>query len=253
MLRFASLGSGSRGNATLIETDDTRVLVDCGFSVKEVELRMQRFGLTPSDLDAILVTHEHGDHIRGVGALARKYQLPVWASSGTLQFDGLAVLPKCKTLNVHEPKLLQDLSIVPFPVPHDAKEPCQFIFSDGKSKVGLLTDTGSITRHIIEQLDGCNALMLECNHDVEMLADGPYPPALKRRVGGDFGHLSNHQAVDVLDKMDTCSLKRVVAMHISEKNNDPALAITAVSEALDCDYDDILVAEQDTGFDWITV
>ena len=252
-MRFASLGSGSRGNATLIEVGDTRVLVDCGFSVKEIDLRMQRFGLTPADLQAILVTHEHGDHIRGVGALARKYQLPVWASSGTLQFDGLGDLPKRKILNVHESKSLQDLSITPFPVPHDAKEPCQFIFSDGKAKVGLLTDTGSITRHIIEQLDNCSALMLECNHDVEMLADGPYPDALKRRVGGDFGHLSNHQAADVLAKMDKGNLQRVIAMHISEKNNDPALAITALSETLDCDYDDILVAEQETGFDWITV
>lgn len=252
-MRFASLGSGSRGNATLIEAGNTCVMVDCGFSVKEIELRMQRFGLSPANLQAILVTHEHGDHIRGVGALARKYQLPVWASSGTLQFDGLGDLPIRKLLNVHEPESLQDLNIEPFPVPHDAKEPCQFIFSDGKARVGLLTDTGSITRHIIEQLDACHALMLECNHDVEMLADGPYPPALKRRVGGDFGHLSNHQAADVLDKMDTRCLQHVIAMHISEKNNDPALAVTALSEALDCDYDDILVAEQDTGFDWITV
>jgi phosphoribosyl 1,2-cyclic phosphodiesterase len=252
-LRFASLGSGSRGNATLIEAGSTRVLVDCGFSVKEVELRLQRFGLTPADLQAVLVTHEHSDHIRGVGALARKYSLPVWASSGTLQFEGLGELPKSKILNVHTAQTLQDLNIEPFPVPHDAKEPCQFVFSDGKAKVGLLTDTGSITRHIIDQLDACHALMLECNHDVEMLADGPYPPALKRRVGGDFGHLSNQQAADVLDRMDTSSLQRVIAMHISEKNNDPALAASVLSEVLDCDYDDILVAEQDKGFDWITV
>jgi len=252
-LRFASLGSGSRGNATLIEAGSTRVLVDCGFSVKEVERRLKRFGLSPSDLQAVLVTHEHADHIRGVGALARKYGLPVWASSGTLQFDGLGDLPRRKILNVHTSQALEELSIEPFPVPHDAKEPCQFVFSDGKAKVGLLTDTGSITRHIIEQLDACHALMLECNHDVEMLAEGPYPPALKRRVGGDFGHLSNVQAADVLDKMDKSRLQRVIAMHISEKNNDTALATRILSEALNCDDDDILVAEQDNGFDWITV
>lgn len=252
-MRFASLGSGSRGNATLIETGETCVLVDCGFSVKEIEIRMQRFVMSPADLQAILVTHEHGDHIRGVGALARKYQLPVWASHGTLLFDGLGDLPISKTLNVHESEVLGDLQIAPFPVPHDAKEPCQFVFSDGKVKIGLLTDTGSITRHIIEQLDGCTALMLECNHDVEMLAEGPYPPALKRRVGGDYGHLSNQQAAAVLDKMNTDSLQRVIAMHISEKNNDPGLAVSALSEALGCDCHDIEVAEQDSGFDWITV
>lgn len=252
-MRFASLGSGSRGNATLIETGSTCVLVDCGFSVKELELRMQRIGMIPDELQAILVTHEHGDHIRGVGALARKYQLPVWASSGTLKFEGLGDLPSSMSLNVHEPKVLQDLSIDPFPVPHDAKEPCQFVFSDGKKKVGLLTDTGSITRHIIEQLDGCNALMLECNHDVEMLAEGPYPPALKQRVGGDYGHLSNHQAADVLAKMNTTDLQRVIAMHISEKNNDPGLAVNALSTALGCDYHDIQVADQEMGFDWISI
>ena len=252
-MRIASLGSGSRGNATLIEAGRTRVLVDCGFSVKELEGRMQRFELTPADLQAVLVTHEHGDHIRGVGALARKYRLPVWASSGTLQFEGLGDAPESKVLNVHASQVLQDLSIEPFPVPHDAKEPCQFVFSDGKIKVGLLTDTGSITRHIIEQLEACHALMLECNHDVEMLADGPYPPALKRRVGGDFGYLSNRQAADVLAKMDSRCLHRVIAMHISEKNNNPALAVAALREALDCNDDDIQVAEQDTGFDWITV
>ena len=252
-MRFASLGSGSRGNATVIEAGQTRVLVDCGFSVKEIEVRMQRLGMTPADLHALLVTHEHGDHIRGVGALARKYNLPVWASNGTLQFEGLGVLPVVEPLNVHEPRVLRDLQIEPFPVPHDAREPCQFTFTDGNKKIGLLTDTGSITRHIVEQLDGCHALMLECNHDVEMLAEGPYPPALKRRVGGDFGHLSNHQAAEVLAKMETGLLQHVFAMHISEKNNDPGLAVSVLCEALDCDWDDIQVAEQDNGFDWVTL
>jgi phosphoribosyl 1,2-cyclic phosphodiesterase len=214
---------------------------------------MQRLGMSPAELHAILVTHEHGDHIRGVGALARKYQLPVWASNGTLQFEGLGELPERISLNVHESRVLQDLQIEPFPVPHDAREPCQFTFTDGNKKVGLLTDTGSITRHIIEQLNGCHALMLECNHDVEMLAEGPYPPALKRRVGGDFGHLSNHQAAEVLEKMETGLLQQVFAMHVSEKNNDPALAVSALCDSLGCDWDDIQVAEQDTGFDWITV
>lgn len=252
-MRFASLGSGSRGNATVLEAGKTRILVDCGFSVREFEQRIQRLGIRPAELHAILVTHEHGDHIRGVGALARKYQLPVWASNGTLQFEALGELPESISLNVHEPRVLQDLQIEPFPVPHDAREPCQFTFTDGNKKVGLLTDTGSITRHIIEQLNGCHALMLECNHDVEMLAEGPYPPALKRRVGGDFGHLSNHQAAEVLDKMETGLLQQVFAMHISEKNNDPALAVSTLCDALGCDWDDIQVAEQDTGFDWITV
>ncbi|MFO7603450.1 MAG: MBL fold metallo-hydrolase [Gammaproteobacteria bacterium] len=252
-MRFASLGSGSRGNATLIEAGKTRVLVDCGFSLRELEARLPRLGLSPADLHAILVTHEHADHIRGVGALARKYRLPVWASSGTLEFAGLGALPERQVLNVHTAVSLQDLGIEPFPVPHDAREPCQFVFSDGRVRVGLLTDTGSLTRHIIGQLDGCAALMLECNHDVEMLADGPYPPALKRRVGGDYGHLSNHQAAEVLAKMDTGCLQRVIAMHISEKNNDPGLAASALCTALACDYHDIQVAEQERGFDWITV
>jgi phosphoribosyl 1,2-cyclic phosphodiesterase len=146
-----------------------------------------------------------------------------------------------------------DIEVTPYSVPHDASEPCQFLFSSGKHKLGLLTDTGMITPHIVEVLNGVDALLLECNHDSEMLAEGEYPPYLKQRVGSDYGHLNNRQAADLLAKIDSSNLATIVAMHISEKNNDPILARQALAEALDWDSDDIHIAHQAEGLDWMGV
>ena len=252
-MRFASLGSGSRGNATLVETGATLVMVDCGFSCRETERRLARLGRTPDQLSALLVTHEHGDHVRGVPLLARKYDLPVWLTRGTHGMLRDTNLPVVHHFDGHSSVEIGDLYISPFTVPHDAREPCQFVFENGMWRFGLLTDTGRMTPHIIESLDGCDALLLECNHDADMLAGGSYSAALKRRVGGPLGHLSNGQAGALLAALDCSRLQHLVAAHLSDKNNRPELARTALGAALDCAEDWIGVADQDAGLDWRSI
>ena len=249
-MRFASLGSGSKGNATLIQEGDTCLLIDSGFSLRELERRLARFGLRGEGITAVLVTHEHGDHIGGVGPLARKYGMPVWTTRGTMAGGRLGRLPDWRPIDVHEPLEIGDLAVQAYPVPHDAREPCQFVFDNGDVRLGLLTDAGGITAHIVERLDGVAALILECNHDETLLAEGPYPPALKARVGGRFGHLSNAQAAELLTRIDTGALRYVIAAHLSEQNNTGQHARAALSEALGCHADWIGVADQTNGFDW---
>lgn len=250
MLRFASLGSGSRGNATLVEAGGTCVMVDCGFSVAEAKRRLARLGKTPQDIRAILVTHEHSDHIGGVAAFARRFGTPVWMTAGTSVMHAASELPSLDWFDGHSDFAIDDLHVTPFPVPHDAREPCQFVFGDGAVHLGLLTDTGTITAHIRAQLDRCEALLLECNHDAALLAAGPYPPSLKRRVGGRLGHLSNAQAAELLAALDTTRLTHLVAAHISEKNNRPDLARAALAGALGCADDWIGIADQTAGLAW---
>ncbi len=252
-MQFASLGSGSRGNCTLVEAGGTTILVDCGFSMRETERRLQRLSREIQEIDAILVTHEHGDHVRGVASLAKKYAIPVWSSRGTAKaakLEGLAELGQWNCIDIHQQFEIGALQVQPVPVPHDAKEPCQFVFSDGDWRLGVLTDTGSITPYIEEQYSGCDAFILEANHDEEMLAQGAYPNSLKQRVGGNFGHLNNSQAKNLLDTIDISKLQYLVASHISDKNNTVALARDKMSEALDADASWIDVASQDEGLDW---
>jgi len=251
-MRFALLGSGSRGNATLVEEGKTRLLIDCGFSVREVERRMARLDLSAGMLSAILVTHEHNDHLGGVGALARKYRLPVWLTPGTAAAGRkrLGELPQVEYLNCHSDFAIEALQITPYPVPHDAREPCQFVFGNGDKRLGVLTDTGRSTQHIEQQLSRCDALILESNHDPQMLAEGPYPPSLQARVGGDLGHLSNAQAAEILQRLDNSALQHLVAAHLSEKNNRPELAVTAMSAALGCEPQWISLAGQESGLAW---
>ncbi len=252
-MRFASLGSGSRGNGTLVQNGATTVLVDCGFSLAESERRLARLGIEPHALTAILVTHEHGDHAGGVSTLARKHHLPVWASAGT--FSGWpGRKPKRRhILPVHEAFSLDALHVEPYPVPHDAREPCQFTFSDGMRRLGVLTDVGSLTPHLVRMLSGCDALLLECNYDPDMLANGPYPPSLQARISGRLGHLSNAQSAELLSRIDTRRLRHLVAAHLSEKNNTPGHARQALATALNCSTDWITVADQESGMDWCEV
>ena len=249
-MQFASLGSGSRGNCTLIETDGTAILVDCGFSMRETERRLHRLTREINQVSAILVTHEHGDHVRGVASLAKKYNIPVWSSRGTAKAAKLEVLQSWQCIDIHQVFEIDNLQIQPVPVPHDAREPCQFVFSDGDWRLGVLTDTGSITPYIEEQYSACDAFILEANHDEEMLAKGSYPVSLKQRVGGDYGHLNNGQARDLLNAIDTSKLQYLVASHISDKNNTVALARDKMSEVLDMESSWIDVASQDEGLDW---
>jgi len=255
-VRFASLGSGSRGNALVVEAEaegrKTRVLMDCGFGPRELSLRLARLGLAPDDLDAVVVTHEHGDHSAGVMKCAQRHRLEVFLTHGTL-----AAIPKSRhqapslrVIDSHAAFAVGALQITPFPVPHDAREPVQFVFGDGRHRLGVLTDTGAATPHIVAMLGGCDALVLECNHDRDMLAGGAYPRHLKQRIAGRFGHLDNQAAAALLAALDRSRLKHLVAAHLSEQNNTPQLARTALAEAIGCEAEWIGIASQDDGFSW---
>jgi phosphoribosyl 1,2-cyclic phosphodiesterase len=249
-MRFASIGSGSRGNATVITHQSTSLLVDCGFSARETEKRLERLKIQASQLSGILVTHEHSDHISGVRVLAQKHQIPVYATPGTAGCLAAELNGLIHEFNCHESFFVKDVDVQPFPVPHDAREPSQFVFSDGDKRLGLLTDVGSLTPLIEETLSGCHALMLEANHDMEMLQNGVYPEHLKQRVGGRFGHLNNVQSATLLKKIDTSNLQHLIAMHISEKNNDCEIVRPLLAEALGCEQSWVNLAEQDGGFGW---
>lgn len=251
-MRFASLGSGSEGNALIVQVADTSVMMDCGFGLAATELKLARVGIAPEDLDAVLVTHEHADHIGGVARFARKYKIPVWLTHGTAKVFNQGSLPDAliNFVDPHEWFSVGDIHVTPYFVPHDAFEPVQYVFSDGNARLGVLTDTGSITAHIQATLSGCNALVLECNHDLEMLMNGPYPASLKRRVAGKFGHLDNTTAASLLAGIDCSSLRHVLAAHLSQRNNLPTLATAALAGALGCDAGWIGLADQESGFDW---
>jgi phosphoribosyl 1,2-cyclic phosphodiesterase len=252
-MRFASLGSGSEGNGLVVEAGSTRVLMDCGFGLADSVVRLARLGLQVTDLAGIVVTHEHSDHIGGVGRLARKHKLPVWLTAGTLamaqDLDGVAV----QVIDSHAAFAVDGLDIQPYPVPHDAREPVQYVFGDGARKLGVLTDTGCSTPHIEAMLAGVDALVLECNHDAVMLENGPYPVSLKRRVGGRFGHLENGQSAALLAKLKHQKLQCVMAAHVSKKNNTSGLAQRALAQVLNCTDNEVRVACQTTGFDWVSI
>jgi len=252
-MRFSSIGSGSAGNALVVEQSSTRLLLDCGFGLRDTEQRLARISLSPDQLTGILITHEHEDHAGGVFKLARKYRIPVWLTHGTLKMVE-RILPSemldLRIIDSHSKFNINEIEIHPFPVPHDAREPVQYTFSNGDKTLGVLTDTGCSTPHIQTMLSGCDALMLECNHDIDMLMNGIYPMSLKQRVSGRLGHLDNKSAANILSKLDNSRLKHIVAAHLSEKNNKPELAIDALSGVLNCARDWIVIASQETGFDW---
>jgi len=253
-MRFASLGSGSAGNCMVIEQASTCLLLDCGFSVKETVTRLANLALCPEQLSGILVTHEHDDHAKGAFKLAEKFNIPVWLSHGTRvmteRYLPKSSAPHIHTIDSHTPFAIQDIQVTPYPVPHDAREPTQFTFTDGQHKLGVLTDTGGSTPHIEQTLSECDALVLECNHDLSMLEQGPYSYALKKRVGGHLGHLDNASAARLLGQLDNRKLKHLVAAHLSAKNNTQALAKQALSQVLNCTVDWVGVATQTSGFDW---
>lgn len=251
MIRFASLGSGSAGNALLVESGQSRLLLDCGFSAAETERRLTRLGIDPQTLDAILVTHEHDDHIGGVARVSRRFDVPVYLTHGS--FSAVASrqdFAQTVLIDSHQPFTIGDIEIQPFPVPHDAREPTQFVFSDGATHLGVLTDTGASTPHIESMLSGLEALVIECNHDGDMLSASAYPDHLKMRIGGRLGHLENAQAAQILRSIDCASLQHVIAAHLSRKNNHPELAARALAGALGCSEQWIAVATQEQGFGW---
>lgn len=249
-IRFASLGSGSQGNGTLVEWRDQLVLIDCGFTIKEVERRISRLGRSAADITAILVTHEHADHLKGVPPLARKYKLPVYMTPGTFRSRDLGALPQLHLIEGYQPFQLGNVEIVPVAVPHDAREPAQFVFQAEDKRLGVLTDLGNISAHVEERFYNCDALLLEANHDPQLLAMGPYPYSLKQRVGGLWGHLSNQQAAGFLQRINTARLQHLVVGHISQKNNTLELAQSVLGEVTDR-IPRVEYACQDAGFDWI--
>ena len=254
IVRFASLGSGSKGNGTLIDDGDTRLLIDLGFTVKESIKRLARLGMAPEDVDAILVTHEHGDHIHGVAGFARRFGTPVYLTTGTYDLKRMGQLPRRNSINRDESFMVDSFNVMPVVVPHDAREPCQYIVTSSFDvSVGVLTDLGHITPHVEECYRDCDALLLECNHDLDMLAQGPYPHMLKQRVGGDYGHLNNHQAAGLLEMIDLARLRHLVISHISEQNNLPHLVREALQPALRDWPGSFWVADQRQGLDWVSM
>jgi phosphoribosyl 1,2-cyclic phosphodiesterase len=251
-MRIASLGSGSRGNATLVQYRDTTLLVDNGFSLKQFTRRLERLEIELDAIDAVLLTHEHGDHSGGVERLCARHEIPLWTAVGTAR---AAPSPdfEYQRLVAGRAVTIGGIEIIPVTVPHDASEPLQFIFHqlDNGKRLGILTDTGHITRHIVEAFSCLDALLLEFNYDVEMLASGPYPEMLKQRVGGNLGHLSNDQSLDLLRQIDTDSLNCLIAAHISEKNNRSSIVDQLIRQIGDVPVP--VLADQEAGFDWISI
>jgi phosphoribosyl 1,2-cyclic phosphodiesterase len=254
-LRFTSLGSGSSGNALVVEARATRLMVDCGFSLRESEARLLRAKIDPGTISGVLLTHEHDDHSSGAFPFARRYRLPVYTSFGTLSAlrQGDAEVDsevEVRIVQAEQAVTAGDLEFFPYTVPHDAREPLQYVVSNGARRLGVLTDAGCSTPHIEAVLSGCDALVLEANHDRTMLIRGSYPPRLKARIAGRTGHLDNQASAAILACVQSAKLQHIVAAHLSQINNTPELARSALAAALGCEPDWIAVATQSAGFDW---
>jgi phosphoribosyl 1,2-cyclic phosphodiesterase len=250
-LRFASLGSGSGGNALLVEFGSTLLMIDCGLSRKTVEERLRAVDREPRDVTALLVTHEHSDHAQGVETFARRYNTPVWMTPGTASAFGSGT--KFQALSCHRELSFGGLIVEPYPVPHDAREPCQFVFAAGGRRLGLLTDAGHVTAHMYERLAASDALAIECNHDLESLQRGPYPESLKARVASRFGHLNNAQTTDLLNRLDASRLQWVMGLHLSERNNSPEHVRAALRPALENAHYPLHLATQDAPTQWLSL
>jgi len=229
------------------------VLIDCGLNLREAERRLARLGLKPADIAAILVTHEHGDHSSGAFDFAAAHGAAVYLTHGTLaalQSEGKVLNAKTRILNAKERLAIDGIEVAPFTVPHDAREPVQYVLSDGKARLGVLTDIGVSTPHVEETLSGLDALVLECNYDRDLLWGGSYPRWLKERIGGPFGHLDNLDSARLLGALVRSKLKHVIGAHLSQQNNRPELARAALAGAMGCEAGWIGIATQEEGFGW---
>ena len=252
-LQFASLGSGSSGNATVVRIKDTLLLVDTGFSAKAITERLATLGVTPSDLTAILISHEHSDHIKGLSVLARKHQLPVYLTRGSYKRLKDKNLPTVEFIHPHGSFCVGDAKITPFPVPHDAAEPCQYIVGDGRRRVAIATDMGFATEYVFEQLTGVDALLLEANYDEAMLMGGSYPWALRKRIDGNYGHLSNEQSAMLAAAVEHAGLQKLCLGHLSENNNTPDSALDSIASRLRRADEDVHVLKRHAASPWFAV
>ena len=249
------LASGSRGNATYISDGRTAILIDAGLSGIEIQRRMAAKGLDPHHLDAILVSHEHSDHVQGVGVLSRRFGLPVYINEGTRQASASALgkLTGHRPFSCGEPFGVGNLTIHPFSISHDAEDPAAFTITCGQTKIGLATDLGIVTGVVQSHLQACDILILEANHDPQMLIDGPYPWPLKQRIRGRSGHLSNQDAASLVSTLQHDRLAHIVLAHLSEENNTPQKARTAVKAVLNGARIGLHVACQSAGSGLLTL
>jgi len=233
-VRVVPLGSGSKGNATLVELGGTRILVDAGLSAKDIAQRLEAVGVAPATITCLLLTHEHHDHSRGVERFSTKHKVPVACSPETLEAMNLSYVHVARWHAFQPGQRFEvgDVTVDPFHVPHDAARPVGFLLRGHGVKVGIATDLGHATTLVVERLRGCHVLMVEANHDDAMLRDGPYPWHLKQRVGGNQGHLSNDEAAALVAAVATDECRAVILAHLSDQNNTPALARKAASMAL---------------------
>ena len=250
-MRFSILASGSSGNTCYIETGKASVLIDAGLSGRETERRLGLLGVSARNLDALIITHEHSDHIKGAGPLARRFGLPLYINRKTLEKGQRAMgnLPKPVIVRTGQTLTIRDLTVETFTKCHDAADPLGLILSFDGTRMGLVTDLGRSTRLVVDRLRECNALIVEFNHDQEMLEEGPYPLDLKRRIKGPDGHLSNKQAGELVRKICHDNLNYLVLAHLSKTNNNPTKAHKEAKEALGesgITRASILISEQDT-------
>jgi phosphoribosyl 1,2-cyclic phosphodiesterase len=232
-LAVCVLASGSKGNATYISDGSTAILIDAGLSAMEIKRRLKSRGLNPKDLNAILVTHEHSDHVQAVGVLSRQLKIPVYLSRNIKKrvYMGNSV-HEIRTFNSGSTFQIENLAVHPFAVSHDAADPVGFAIGQNGSRIGVATDLGTVTPHLKENLKHCHLLILEANHDPQMLVNGPYPWYLKRRIQSRSGHLSNRQAKRLLMELQHKGLEHVILAHLSQTNNAPQKVLAEVSEAL---------------------
>lgn len=252
---FSVLSSGSGGNSIYVESGVSRILLDAGLSVKELTLRLSSIGRKPEDLDAVFLTHEHTDHVRGAGPLARRHNLPLYSTEGTLRRIGprIGTLPRWEPLRSGRSVIVGDLCVEPYTTPHDAQEPVAFLVHHDSLKLAVATDLGHVTPLVRQRLKGAHALLVESNHDLDLLVDGPYSHSLKQRIRSDVGHLSNEACGELLASVVHRDLRRVVLMHMSETNNRPQLVEAMARQVLSGTNVQTQIALQDRATSLISV
>ena len=256
-MRFCSLGSGSSGNSYVVQDNDTTLLVDCGFGLNETVIRLDRYGIKPSELNAILLTHEHEDHIKGAFSFSNKYKVPIYLSHGTFKMCKKRINDNYDInfnfIKSFQSFMINEIEVTPIPVPHDAREPFQFKFISNLKSIAIITDLGFITKHLIKNLKEINGLVIEFNHDKSMLINSEYPQSLKDRVSGIYGHLENMESIKLLKSINYKSIKWIAAAHLSVKNNDKKLVRRLIYDATFKEQESIKIIDQAEGIDWLNV